>query len=222
MADEPQTHTRYRPVVEEEAPAAPPERVDSRPAREAGLAAARDRFGGLDVPASLVGMLTALGLVALIAGVVAAAVGATGYQTGLDSEDVRDIAFESLIGGLVILFVSYLIGGWAAGRMARYNGATNGLMTGIWTLILAAILSGLAAALGDEYDVMRNIDMPQWFSTDALTAEAIVTGAIAVAVMLLGGLIGGAWGGRYHRLADETIVGARDDVYTRRDVETPV
>ena len=179
------------------------------------IAATRDRFGGVDFPASLVGMLTGLAMVVLLGGLVGAAVGAIGYQTGLSGDNVEDISIASLIGGLAVLFVSYLVGGWAAGRIARYDGARNGLMAGIWTLILAAILAGLGVWLGDEYDVLANVDLPQWFNEDAVTTAAIVSGAIGAATMLVGGLLGGLWGTRYHRLADETLLDARE----LRDVE---
>jgi hypothetical protein len=205
-------------VVETPAEAADREALDAerieaaeRPAVQP-IAAARERFGGIDLPASLVGMLTALAMVVLLGGLAAAAVGEIGYQTGLNrnSDNVNDISTASLVGGVAVLFVSYLIGGWTAGRIARYDGARNGLMTGVWTLVLAAVLSALAAGLGGEYDVLSKVDLPQWFNRDALTTTAIVTGALAVAAMLLGGLLGGLWGTRYHRLADETLLEARD------------
>jgi hypothetical protein len=174
------------------------------------IAATRERFGGIDLPASLVGMLTALAMVILLGGLVAAAVGSIGYQTGLNGDNVNDISTASLIGGIAVLFVSYLIGGWAAGRIARYDGARNGLMTAVWSIVLAAVLSGLAALLGDKYDVLSNVDLPQWFNRDAVTTTAILSGAAAIVAMLLGGLLGGLWGTRYHRLADETLLDAHE------------
>jgi hypothetical protein len=179
------------------------------------IAAARERFGGIDLPASLVGMLTALAMVVLLGGLIAAAIGEIGYQTGLDGDNVADISLASLIGGVAVLFVSYLIGGWTAGRIARYDGARNGLMTAVWTLVLAAVLSALAAALGNDYDVLSNVDLPQWFNRDAITTVAIVSGAAGIAAMLLGGLLGGLWGTRYHRLADETLLEAHDTPVVR-------
>lgn len=173
----------------------------------AGIATARERFGGIDIPATLVGMLTALSTTLILAGLVGAAVGAVGYQTGLES-DAQDLSTASMIGGVAVLFVAYLIGGWAAGRIARYDGARNGFATGIWTLILAAIVSGLAAWLGSEYDVLRNVDLPQWFSTDAFTTTAIISGIAAIVAMFVGGTIGGTMGERYHRRADRTILSA--------------
>jgi hypothetical protein len=150
-------------------------------------------------------MLTALSTTLILAGLVGAAVGAVGYQTGLE-RSAQDLSTASLIGGVAVLFVAYLIGGWAAGRIARYDGARNGFATGIWTLILAAIVSGLGAWLGSEYDVLRNVDLPQWFSTDAFTATAIISGVAAVIAMFVGGTIGGYIGERYHRRADRTIL----------------
>jgi uncharacterized membrane protein len=184
----------------------------------AGIAAARERFGGIDVPASLVGMLTALSTTLILAGLVGAAIGAVGYQTGLDQQDANDISTWSLLGGAAVLFVAYVIGGWAAGRIARYDGARNGLAAGIWTLILGAILAGLGAWVDSEYDVLRNVDLPQWFQSDAFTTAAIVSGVVAVAAMLVGGALGGMWGERYHRRADRTIAVTPAQAETERQV----
>jgi hypothetical protein len=175
---------------------------------DVGLAEARRRFGGIDVAASLVGMLTALAFLVLFGGLVGAAVGAVGYQTGLSGRE-EELSLASLVGGLVALFLAYLLGGWTAGRIARYDGALNGLMTGVWTLVLAAVLAGLGAWLGSEYDVLQNVDLPQWFSSDALTVGAIASGVAAIVAMLIGGALGGAWGERFHRRADATIVATR-------------
>ena len=63
--------------------------------------------------------------------------------------------------------------------------------------------------------MLANVDLPQWFNEDAVTAAAVVSGAIGAVTMLVGGLLGGLWGTRYHRLADETLLDARE----LRDVE---
>ena len=175
---------------------------------DVGVGEARRRFGGLDVPASLVGMLTALAFLVLFGGLVGAAIGAIGYQTGLEGND-EELSVGGLVGGLLALALAYLLGGWTAGRIARYDGPLNGAMTGVWTIVLAAILSALAAWLGSEYDVLRNVDLPQWFSRDALATGAIVSGIVAVATMLAAGALGGGWGERFHRRADQAIVATR-------------
>jgi hypothetical protein len=208
MATTQDTRTEERTRTDEKVDRARP--VETRTEKTAadpyaGIAAARERFGGIDIPASLIGMLAALSTTLILAGLVGAALGAVDYQSGLEG-DARDISTWSMIGGVAVLFVAYVIGGWAAGRMARYDGARNGFATGVWTLILGAILAGLGAWIGSEYDVFRDVDLPQWFSTDAFTTRAIITGVAAIAAMFAGGILGGLWGELYHRRADRTIV----------------
>jgi len=209
MAQETRTTDRTR--VDEKADGARP--VDTRTERRtatdpyAGIAAARDRFGGIDIPASLVGMLTALSTTLILAGLVGAAIGAVDYQSGLEG-DAEDISTWSMIGGVAVLFLAYVIGGWAAGRMARYDGVRNGFATGVWTLILGGILAALGAWIGSDYDILRNVDLPQWFSTDAFTTRAIISGVAAILAMFAGGILGGMWGELYHRRADRTIAAA--------------
>lgn len=171
---------------------------------DAGVREARRGFGGLDVPASLVGMLTALAMTVLLAGLVGAAIGAVGYQLGVEGRE-QELSIAGLVGGLIVLFLAFFVGGWAAGRMARYDGVMNGAMTAVWAIVLALILSALGAWLGSEYDVLRNVELPQFFSRDALTIGGIVSAAVALVAMLAGGALGGLRGERYHRRADETI-----------------
>lgn len=178
--------------------------------RHPAMREARARFGGVDLPATIVGMLTALAVLLLLGGLITAAVGAVGYQTGLDEgAGAQEVTIGGLVGGVVVLFLSFVVGGWAAARIARYDGLKNGVMTGVWALLLVAILSGLGAWLGAEYNVLRNAELPSWFSRDAATIGAIASGLIAVVAMLVGGLLGGVWGERYHRRADAVIAGTR-------------
>jgi hypothetical protein len=117
--------TDDRPVVlerDDEQTKADPDRED------VGIRAAHDRYGGLDIPASLTGMLTALATVLLLGGILAAAVGTVAYQIGFRG-NANDLSIGSLIGGVVTLFIAFVIGGWAAGRIARYDGGLNGVMT---------------------------------------------------------------------------------------------
>jgi hypothetical protein len=177
-----------------------------------GVERAHDRFGGFDVPAQLTGMLVAIALVLLLGGIAGAVVGGIAYQTGLQG-NLNEISVGALAAGLAVLLVSFLIGGWAAGRIARYDGGRNGIMTAVWFLLLTAILAGLGIWFGAQYNVVGRVDLPNWFdawfSDRDVTTAAALSGIGAVIAALVGGWLGGLWGARYHRRADATIVDAR-------------
>jgi len=170
---------------------------------DAGIEEARRRFGGIDIPATLAGMLAALGAAVVLGGLLAAA-GAFGYQLGLKDAATK-LSLGGLIGGLVTLFVAFLIGGWVAGRVARYNGGVNGLLTALWFVLLAALMGGLGAWQGDKYNVFAGVHLPQWFSRNALGTGALLSGLVALVVMLAAGWLGGWLGARYHRRADDVV-----------------
>lgn len=173
---------------------------------DTGVGEARRRFGGLDVPASLAGMLAGLGLTVLLAGLAGAA-GSVGYQRGADKST---LSAGGLITGLVVLLVSFYVGGWVAGRMARYDGVRNGVLTAAWFVLLAGAVSALGAWLGTRYNFFDQVRLPQWFSGNATTA-AVVSTAVGIAVMVLAAALGGATGARYHRRADSVIAAASRD-----------
>jgi hypothetical protein len=192
---------------------------------EGGIERARERFGGFDVPAQLTGMLVAVALTLLLGGIAGAIIGSIAYQTGLQG-NLDDISLGSLITGLVVLFLAFLLGGWTAGRIARYDGGRNGVMTAVWFLVLTAILAALGIWFGTQYNVVGNVDLPNWFdawfSSDKVTTGAAISGIAAVLVSLLGGFLGGLWGQRFHKRADETIARTRSggitSDYRRREV----
>lgn len=149
---------------------------------------------GLDVPATLAGALAAVGALLLLSSLVAAAVGTIGYQTDVGDQD---LSIGGLVGGLVVLFLACLAGGWVAGRVARHHGGRHGLVAVLWLVVLAAVLAGLAALFGDDLDVTDDVGLPSWFSDDAWTVAAVVTGVVALLVALVGGWLGGRLGGRH-------------------------
>lgn len=171
------------------------------------------RRRGLSIPATLAGTLAAIGALVLLSGLIAAVLGAIGYQTGL-SGTTDELSLGGLIAGLIALFIAFLIGGWVAARIARYKGALHGVMTAVWMLVLAAILAALGAWLGAEFDVFSDLGLPQWFSRDALTATAIISGLVAIAAMLLGGWLGGRWGERSRSRGEVELVETREAVAT--------
>ena len=188
--------------------------TDGTDERDLGIAEARRRFGGLDVPSSLVGMLAALAALLLLSGIASAAIGTIAYNTGVQGNQ-EELSLGALIAAGVVVFVSFLIGGWAAARMARYSGVLNGAMVAVWFLVLMALLAGIGAIAGETYNLFDNLrvaeaSLPNWFSGDVVTTGAIVS-AIAFVLLLFGGaILGGLWGERLHRRADAVVASVRE------------
>src|SRR4051812_30722294 len=178
-------------------------RHDERTA-DVGIDEAHRRFGGIDIPATLAAMLAALGLTVLLGG-IAGAIGSYGYQRGADN---GDLSIGGLVAGLVVLAVAFLVGGWVAGRMARYDGLRNGIVAALWFLAVVAGLSALGAWAGDRYDFLDEIGLPT--GSPSSTARPIAPAVLGVVVMLAAAAIGGKAGPRYHRRADALIARTRE------------
>jgi hypothetical protein len=189
------------------------DRVDRVMTREgdpyAGIREAKDRFGGLDIPAILSGMLVGLAMLLILAGLASAAIGQIAFQTGVNGNET-ELSLGALITAGVVIFLSFLIGGWAAGRMSRYSAALNGFMVALTFVIFLGVLAALGAILGDQYNLFDNLqvakaNLPNWFSADTVTSAAVVSSIAFAVVMFVGATLGGLWGGRLHRRADEVI-----------------
>jgi hypothetical protein len=185
------------------------ERDERRDVR--GVDAARERFGGRDLPASLAGMLVALAALLLLAGLASAAIGAIAFQTGVEGNE-DELSLGALITAGVVIFLAFLLGGWAAGRMARYNGALNGFLVAVWFLVLGVLLAIAGAIAGNAYNLFDDLrvaraSLPNWFSVSGedLTIGAIVSSVAFAVLMVLSSMLGGIWGTRMHRRADREI-----------------
>lgn len=164
---------------------------------------------GFDLSSTLGGALAALGTFLLLSSLLGAIVGAIGYQTGVEGQD---LSVGGLIAGLIALFLAFLVGGWVAGRMARRRGGLHGLVSAVWIILLAAVLAALATVAGDRYDITERVGLPNWFSEDALGVAAIVTGLVALILMLLGGWLGGRWGERRGSVSGVEVVETHREV----------
>jgi hypothetical protein len=184
--------------------------------RDVGVDAARERFGGRDVPASLAGMLVALAALLLLAGLASAAIGSIAFQTGVAGNE-DELSLGALIVAGAVIFLAFLLGGWAAGRMARYNGALNGFMVAVWFIVLGVVLAIVGAIADNTYNLFDDLrvaeaTLPNWFSVEDATVGAIISSLAFVALMVLGAVLGGIWGTRMHRRADREIAAAASGV----------
>ena len=167
-------------------------------------------FGGFSFTSVLAGVLVAYGAFAILVGLAAAAVGAAGNDTDLSTD------WEQLgtMGGLVVaglLFLSYLFGGYVAGRMAR----RNGLAHGAGVLLLGVVIVGVVAALVRSSantdtiaDNLRSLGIPT--TADEYGQAGTVAGIASLLALVAGSLLGGALGERWHarlfaRAGDPTV-----------------
>ena len=177
------------------------------------LSSVRDRFGGGDWLASFVGMLAGLGTLVFLSALFAAGAASIDYQLNLITLEgqLDEASIVGLIVAAIVVFVSFIVGGFAAGRMARYDGGMNGLGAGLWLILLVAIFGALGAWVGAEYNAFNREGLPNWVAqldVDELTTEAIVASIVLIAATLVGGYLGGRLGNLYHEKVDAAVVRA--------------
>jgi hypothetical protein len=176
----------------------------------------RDRFGGIRWGSAFFGLLSAIGLAALLLGIVAAAGVAIGVSEieNVTNGDADTIGLGGAILVLAALAVSWYCGGYVAGRMARFDGARQGVGVWAWTIAIGAVLAIAAVIGGSEYDVLQQLNLPNVAVGDqSLTTTGLITLAAALVVTLVFGVLGGKAGEIFHRRVDRFAA--------REYVETP-
>jgi hypothetical protein len=184
------------------------------PDRREVVSREKDAFGGMKFGSCFFGWLTASGTAVLLAALVTGVGAALGLSQDVEAAGTSPAQTESvgLVGGIVLLaiiFVSYLAGGYVAGRMARFNGLKQGLGVWLWAVIIA-ILVALAGWLADaRFDVLaRTNTFPRLpLNEGTLTTGGILVAIGVVAASLVGALLGGLAGMRYHRRVDRAGLG---------------
>ena len=180
----------------------------TRGATRDAVAAQHARFGGMKWGAAFFGWLSANGLAVILIALLSAAGLALGLAQGVDTaSEAVDQANEIGIGGgiaiLVALFLAYLAGGYVAGRMARFDGARQGV--GVWLvgLIVVVVLAAAGALLGAQYNVLQSLNLPRSpVDEGTATTAGIITLVAILLVTFLGAVLGGKLGERYHRRVD--------------------
>ncbi len=199
-------HARTAPAAPTGA-AAPEGAQATRGAARDAVDAQHARYGGIKWGAAFFGWLSANGLAVLLLAILSAAGVAFGLtQVDTADEAAREATAIGLTGGialLVVLFLAYLAGGYVAGRMARFDGARQGLAVWVIGLVVVVALALLGVVLGAQYNVLSQLNLPSIpVSGSTATTAGVVAGVAAAVVSLLGALLGGGLGTRYHRKID--------------------
>lgn len=186
-----------------------PPSTGAGPLHQGVVSQQREQFGGMKFGCSFFGWLTATGTAVLLSAVLAA-VGAALGVNGIfgpqptDAANVRTIGLVSGIVLLVVVLVAYFAGGYVAARMARFSGLKQGLGVWLWALIFTIVVGVIGFVAGNGADLLSRVNgLPQLpVSSDALTGGGIITVAAIVLISLVGALLGGLAGMRYHRRVD--------------------
>jgi hypothetical protein len=184
------------------------------PDRREVVSREQEAFGGMKFGSCFFGWLTASGTAVLLAALVTGVGAALGLSRNVQEAGTSPAQTESVgfVGGillLAIIFVSYLAGGYVAGRMARFNGLKQGLGVWLWAVIIAILAGGAGWLVGARFDLLAQVNsLPRLpLSEGTLTTGGIILAIGVVAVSLIGALLGGLAGMRYHRRVDRAGLG---------------
>ncbi|WP_334171565.1 hypothetical protein [Sinomonas sp.] len=173
----------------------------------------RRRFGGMKAGSAFFGWLSATGMSVLLTALLTAAGAGIGIGTQTDPTKLAGQAGPSvgIVGAVavaVILFVSYYCGGYVAGRMARFDGMRQGLAVWLWAVVIAVVVALLAVAAGARFNVLSSLNSFPRIPVDegTLTTGGIIVLIVGALITLLGAVLGGAAGMRYHRRIDHAAL----------------
>lgn len=190
--------------------------------REAVVAREEERFGGIKIGSAFFGWLTATAMTVLLAALALAAVRA-GLLAGTDlvSGAGQSSPWPGGVTGAAVLlaipFLAYFLGGYVAGRMARFNGVGQGLMVWLWAVLMSAIVVGvvLFGGLGGQLNVLTTLS--EFLGFPLNQGQLSTTGVIALiavaALALLGAVAGGIAGVHYHRRVDRAGFAPTEEYY---------
>jgi hypothetical protein len=204
------TGTR-RTTADTERPRFGRDRVDRAETARDVRARQREEFGGINWGSAFFGWLVAVGMAAILLGLLSAAGAAFGLGEVSDAEAESNAETIGIAGGILLILVlgaAYFCGGYVSGRMSRFDGGRQGLA--VWALGLAVtiVLAVAGALFGAEYNVLERLNLPRIpVEEGSLTAGAAVALVLVVLVTLLAAMVGGKAGERFHRKVDRVGYG---------------
>ncbi|TWD75064.1 hypothetical protein FB561_6500 [Kribbella amoyensis] len=184
----------------------PTHRADVRPSPAAEVDPV---YRGFKAGSAFFGWLIAVGLTVLLTGIVGAIAAAVDYAVSIDQgmidAQAGTIGIVSAAVLLLVLAIAYYNGGYVAGRLARFDGARQGF--GVWGIgvLVTAVVAGIGALAGSQYDVLDRVNLPSIpVADDTLTTGGLILAGAVLVVTLLAAIVGGKSGQRYHRRIDSS------------------
>lgn len=176
-------------------------------------------YAAFSLGAVLAGCIVATGTFGLLLSLSGGVLAGIGVDTGtLNPDDWRQIGIGSGIAAALGMLLAYLFGGYVAGRMARRRGAMHGFLVFLVNTIAAVAITGVAGwglGRGSALDAMRRNGIPTGWDAWSDVAPWVAAGCLLA--MLLGSVLGGRGGERWHRRVAapaEAEIDLRDPVAT--------
>jgi hypothetical protein len=167
-------------------------------------------YRGFKFGAAFFGWLIMLSMVVLLSlsltGIGAGASYVLDYTRTDARQQAGTVALAAAAVFVLMICLAFYIGGYVAGRLARFDGARQGF--GVWmiSLLLIVIGTGAGAFFNNRYDLVSRVDRPNVpLSNDSLITGGLITAAAVLMLPLLAALLGGKTGQRYHDKIDTLL-----------------
>jgi hypothetical protein len=172
----------------------------------------REEYGGVNWGTAFFGFLVAVGMAAILLGLLSAAGAAFGFTDMSQATANANADTIGLVGGILlaaVVAIAYFSAGYVSGRMSRFDGARQG--AGAWVIgLVVTIALGIAGwFFGPDWNVFDKLGLPNVpIDNGTLTVGAAIAGAAVLVLSLLAAMAGGKAGERYHWKIDR--LGFRD------------
>lgn len=169
----------------------------------------RDMYGGVDWLASFLGFIFAVVAASVLSAIAGLILIPLGLSLDLSSGTLGAAEITGLVIVGVLVFLTFFFGGYVAGRLARFDGGRNGMMTVLWTvaaMIAVVAISGfLPGGIFESFrGFMESSVLPLLGNLSNLGIVGVVIIVAIILVAVLGGFLGGRVGSRYHSEIDRT------------------
>ena len=188
--------------------------------RASVVAREKDRFGGVKVGSAFFGWVAATGMAVVLVAVLGALGVLVGAATSTDAgqaagsaasrarADPTTAGLVSVVALLVVVLVAYFCGGYVAGRMARFDGLKQGVAVWLWAVVIAAVVAVVGLLVGNSSTLLSQVTLPTVnVSGSDLTTGGVLTVVAVAVVTLVGAVLGGLAGMRFHRRVDKAGLG---------------
>ncbi len=167
--------------------------------------------GGVSPGAVLTGVVVAFGAMFVLTAVISGILVGLGLTDELTPGEANEVGIATGIGLVAAQFLSYMWGGYAAGRMSRGAGSANGALVALLAIVVGIAVGAIATWVGATEDLRTPFNSSQLPADGEVLRWGAGLAIAAVAAMFFGGIVGGAFGSRWHTKLERRTVAEKDE-----------